>query len=133
MARKAQRKILVMDDEPDAVEFVKAVLEEAGYAVVSAPDGEAGLRAARDQKPDLIILDVQMPGKDGFTVFADLRADAGLRRVPVVMLTGVGERLGISFSAQDMGDYLGQEPDAYVEKPVDPQVLQDTVRDLLIG
>ena len=88
MAEEIKRKVLVVDDEPDAVEFVQAVLEEAGYEVAGAADGEAGLEAARAQVPDLVILDVQMPGKDGFTVFAEMRKDPELAGIPVVMLTG---------------------------------------------
>ncbi len=123
--------ILVVDDEPDAVEFVKAVMEEAGYAVIGAPDGVQGLQKAHEQEPDLVILDVQMPERDGFTVFADMRRDPDLKDIPVIMLTGIADRVGIPFSAQDMGDYIGQEPQGYVEKPVDPGVLHDTVRGVL--
>ena len=133
MARKGKHRILVVDDEPDAVEFVRAVLEEAGYEVTSAPNGDQGIQAARALKPDLVILDVQMPGKDGFTAFADMRKDPELRAIPVIMLTGVRKRLGVAFSAGDMADYLGEEPNAYVEKPVDPRVLQERVRGLLGG
>jgi CheY-like chemotaxis protein len=132
MARKGHR-ILVVDDEPDAVEFVRAVLEEAGYEVTSAPNGDQGIQAARALKPDLVILDVQMPGKDGFTAFADMRKDPELRAIPVIMLTGVRKRLGVAFSAGDMADYLGEEPNAYVEKPVDPRVREERVRGLLGG
>ena len=133
MTQQGAQKILVVDDEPDAVEFVKTVLEEAGYEVAAAGDGEAGLRAAREQKPDLLVLDVQMPGKTGFEVFSELRQDEALRDIRVVMLTGVAEKTGLRFSGEQMGDYLGHEPDAYVEKPVDPQVLQETVRRVLGG
>ncbi len=133
MAEDIKRKILVVDDEPDAVEFVKTVMEEAGYCVVAASNGVEGLEKARTEKPDLAILDVQMPEKDGFMTFADMRKDPELKGIPVVMLTGVGEKVGIRFSAKDMGDYLGEEPNAYVEKPVNPQVLQETVAKLLGG
>ncbi|MHC5035480.1 MAG: response regulator [Planctomycetota bacterium] len=133
MTQESGLKVLVVDDEPDAVEFVRTVLEEAGYEVLSAANGDAGLAKARAEAPDLIILDVQMPGKDGFTVFAEARGDEQLKGIPVVMLTGVGEKMGIAFSAEDMGDYLGEEPNAYVEKPVDPEVLEATVRDLIGG
>lgn len=124
-------KVLVVDDEPDAVEFVKTVMEEAGYDVISASNGVEGLEAAQAEKPDLIILDIQMPEKDGFATFVDIRKDPELKVTPVIMLTGVADRTGIRFSAGDMGDYLGEEPDAYVEKPVDPELLQETVRKLL--
>jgi CheY-like chemotaxis protein len=91
------------------------------------------MERALAETPDLIILDVQMPGKDGFATFADMRGNESLADVPIVMLTGVGERLGLRFSAEDMGDYFGEEPDAYVEKPVDPEALQETVQRLLGG
>ncbi|MHC4480041.1 MAG: response regulator [Planctomycetota bacterium] len=133
MTQQSRKKVLVVDDEADAVQFVRAVLEEAGYEVVSAPDGDAGLEAARTEAPDLIILDVQMPGKDGFTVFAEARKDSQLASIPVLMLTGIGERMGISFSAAEMGDYMGEEPEGYAAKPVDPALLQQMVRDVLGG
>ena len=131
MAEQSKAKVLVVDDEPDAVEFVRAVLEEAGYEVISASDGEAGLATARAESPDVVILDVQMPGKDGFTVFAEMAKDEALGSVPVIMLTGVGQRIGVPFSAEAMGEFYGAEPAAYVEKPVDPAALQEAVQQVL--
>lgn len=131
MADEGKAKILVVDDEPDAVEFVKTVLEEAGYEVVSASNGVQGLDKARTELPDLVILDVQMPEKDGFAAFGDLRRDLQLKEIPVIMLTGVGEKAGIAFSAEDMGDYLGASPEAYVEKPISPGELVEKVEELL--
>jgi twitching motility two-component system response regulator PilH len=125
------RKVLVVDDEPDAVEFVRAVMEDIGLDVVSAGNGADGIAAARAEAPDLIVLDVQMPGMDGFTVFSELRRAPELAGIPVVMLTGVKEKVGIEFSAQTVGEFVGQEPDAYIEKPIDPGSLQDTARRLL--
>ena len=100
------KKILVVDDEPDAVAGVTAMLEAGGYSVRSASDGEAGLAAARKEKLDLIILDIQMPGKGGFETFTELRDDNSLKGIPVVFLTGVGEKTGIRFSAEDLLDSL---------------------------
>jgi CheY-like chemotaxis protein len=131
MADQSKAKVLVVDDEPDAVEFVRAVLEEAGYEVISASDGVAGLATARAESPDVVILDVQMPGKDGFTVFSEMAKDEQLGSVPVIMLTGVGQRIGVGFSAEAMGEYYGTEPAAYVEKPVDPAALQEAVQRVL--
>lgn len=133
MAQKNKGTVLVVDDEADAVEFVRTALEEAGYEVAAASNADEGLAIARTTQPRLVIMDVQMPGKDGFSAFAEMSRDPRLRTIPVVMLTGVGGRLGISFSAQQMGDFLGEEPAAYVEKPVDPGVLQQTVQDVLGG
>lgn len=129
----AQRKILVVDDEEDTIEFVRAVLEEEGTEVLSARDGEAGLKAAKTEQPDLIILDVQMPKKDGFTVFVELKQDPATRDVPVLMLTGLGESSGLRLSKADVGDFIGVEPDGYVEKPVDPETLRSTVARLMDG
>jgi len=131
MAESRKATILVVDDEPDAVEFIKAVMEEAGHEVVSASNGAEGLKTALAQSPDLIILDVQMPGEDGFTTFARMRKRSELEGVPIVMLTGVGEKLGLRFSAETAGQYVGDEPDDYIEKPVEPGVLQEKVRKLL--
>ena len=127
------RKILIVDDNEDMIEIVKTVIEGEGTRLLTARDGEAGLKAARAEKPDLIILDVQMPRKDGFTTFAELRGDDATRNIPVIMLTGVGKATGVHFSKAAMGDLLGVEPDAYVEKPVDPGVLVATVEKVLGG
>ena len=127
----AERTILVIEDEDDSAEFVRAVLEGDGTAVARARDGEAGLKAVRADRPDLIVLDVQMPKKDGFTVLVELRQDPETEGIPVVMLTGVAEATGVRFSKSDVGDYIGVEPDAYVEKPIDPATLSSVVARLL--
>jgi CheY-like chemotaxis protein len=127
----AQKKVLVVDDEQDAVEFVRAVLEDEGLQVIAAYDGEAGLQAVAAHQPDLVILDVQMPKKDGFTVFIEMKQSDAMRSIPVVVLTAVADKTGIRFSKEDVGDFVGVEPDAYVEKPVDPQSLLQAVRNLL--
>ena len=115
------RKALVIDDESDAREFVRAILQEEGWEVAEAPDGEAGLEQARALQPDLIILDVQMPKMGGFLVFSELIKDPDTKDCKVVMLTGVRQKAGIGFSADDMGEFIGEPPDAYVEKPIDPE------------
>lgn len=127
----AAKRILVVDDEQDSVDFVTAVLAEQDVEVLSARDGEAGLKAAKAQQPDLIVLDLQMPKKDGLTVLSELRRDQAIRRIPVIILTGIGEKTGVRFSKSDVGDFMGEEPDAYIEKPISPEVLKSTVRQLL--
>ena len=86
MAKKA--KILIIDDDVDFVEATKIVLESKPYEVVVAHEGEEGLRKVVEEKPDLIILDVIMPIKDGFTVAEQLKKDPQLSKIPVIMLTG---------------------------------------------
>ena len=124
-------RILVADDEQECIDFVREALAEVPCELVTAMDGEAALAAARQSTPNLIILDVQMPKRDGFSVFAELRKDEALASVPVIMLTATTKRTGVQFSEQDMGDYLGSEPEAYVDKPIEPIVLKQAVTRLL--
>ena len=124
-------KVLIADDEQECIDFVREALMDMDCEVISAMDGAEALSVARDQKPRVVILDVQMPKLDGFGVFSELRADAELRSVPVIMLTGVGARTGVKTNARDMGDYLGSEPEAYIDKPIEPIVLKQTVKRLL--
>jgi len=124
-------KILVVDDEPDAIAFVRTVLEENDHEVLSAPDGESGITQAQSEHPDLIVLDVQMPKKDGFHVFGELRRNEQTRNIPVLMLTAIADRTGIGFDGKSMAEYIGSEPDAYIDKPVDPDKLRETVARLL--
>ncbi len=127
----SDRKILIVDDEEDSVSFVQAILEDDYANISSASDGETGLAAALAGEPDLIILDVQMPKKDGFQVFQELQQNEGTRGIPVIMLTGVAQKTGLRFSREDMRQYFGAEPRAYVEKPVDPGTLKATVDGIL--
>jgi CheY-like chemotaxis protein len=127
-----EKKVLIVDDEPDAIEIVEAMLSELdSITTLSANDGDSALAVAKDVVPDLIILDVQMPGKSGFDVFSELKNENVTSDIPVIMLTGIGEKTGIGFSAANMEEYLGKAPDNYIEKPVDAVTLQKTVSKLL--
>jgi two-component system alkaline phosphatase synthesis response regulator PhoP len=123
--------VLIADDEQECIDFVRESLADTSCEVVDAKDGEEALRLAREKKPGLIILDVQMPKRNGFEVFEELRSDDELSDIPVIMLTAVTERTGIKFSAKDMGQYMSSDPEAFVDKPIEPIVLQQTVRRLL--
>jgi two-component system alkaline phosphatase synthesis response regulator PhoP len=130
---KVSKKVLVVDDESDARAFVRAIMEPDGWLVEEAFDGVDGLKQAKALKPDLMVLDVQMPRKGGFELFSDLIQDPAMQGVKVIMLTGVAERTGLRFSGKEMGDFLGKEPDAYVEKPIDPEVFKRTVLQVTMG
>jgi two-component system alkaline phosphatase synthesis response regulator PhoP len=130
---KVSKKVLVVDDESDARAFVRAIMEPDGWQVTEAFDGVDGLKQAKALKPDLVVLDVQMPRKGGFEVFSDLIQDPALKDIKVIMLTGVAERTGLRFSGKEMGDFLGKEPDAYVEKPIDPETFKHTVLKVTMG
>lgn len=116
--------ILVVDDDPDICEIVQVNLEGAGYDVVSAPDGAAGLAAARDLQPDLIILDVLMPELDGWQVLESLDNDPVTAGRPVIMLTCKGDD-------QDVLRGLGQGAIEYFTKPFYPENLVASVKILL--
>jgi len=127
MERK--KSILVIDDEPDAIEFVKAVLSNLGkFIIIAAKDGEEGIELVKKHLPDLIILDIMMPGQSGFDVFYSLRNDKLTKDIPIVMLTGVADKAGLRFFKDDMKKYFGSEPVEYIEKPLDPSVLLSTVK-----
>ena len=125
------KKVLIADDEPDVREFVQAVLEEDGYSFLTVGDGEAAVQTAKAEKPDVVILDVQMPKKNGFQVFQDLRQNSATQSIPVIMLTAVSERTGIQFDKDSMGEYFGSEPEAYIDKPIDPVKLREAVSKLV--
>ena len=122
-------RILLIDDDPDFVEATRIVLESKPYEVIVSYDGDDGLRKAREDNPDLIILDVIMPGKDGFSTAEQLKKDAGLKKIPVIMLTSYAERGGQSSIAMSGG--LTMETEDYIDKPVRPEELLKRVEKYL--
>ncbi len=100
-------KILLVDDEPDVLEILSKKLEAAGFLTVRASDGNEGLRKAREEKPDLVLLDIMMPNKDGFTMLRDLQSNEELRNIPVIMVSAKSEA-DFLFEGQHLGamDYL---------------------------
>lgn len=126
-----QAKVLLVDDDPDFVEATQIVLESK-YRVVVAYNGEEGLKKVIEEKPDLIILDVVMPGRHGFEICKELKTDPkykAYRNIPVVMLTVYPrdrEKAGLT-----MHEGMIMEADYYIQKPVTPQVLLKEVEELL--
>jgi len=102
-----KKKILIIDDEADLIALAKQRLEAGGYRVFYAEDGEDGIKMAAKEKPDLILLDIMMPKKDGFEVLQHLKSDANMWNIPVVMLT-VRTETEAMFKAKDLGavDYF---------------------------
>jgi len=114
-------KILVADDDRDLRDLVGFTLTQAGYLVIKAPDGLAAVRAVTDEAPDLVILDINMPGASGFQVCESIRRTS---RVPIMMLTVRGEE-------EDLVRALGLGADDYLTKPFSPRTLLARVRALL--
>jgi two-component system alkaline phosphatase synthesis response regulator PhoP len=119
MAKKA--KILLIDDDLDFVESTKTVLESKPYEVVVAHDGDEGLRKAKEENPDLILLDVIMPVKDGFIAAEQFKKDPKLSEIPLLMLTAFAEMGGETSVPASRG--LTLEAEDYIDKPVSPEEL----------
>ena len=113
--------ILVVDDEPGIVEIACVNLEDAGFTVATAATGEEALLRARDDRPDLIVLDIMLPGMDGWEVLRELEADPTTAGIPVIFLTAL---------ARDAEVLQGLEAGAvaYITKPFYPQDLVASVR-----
>jgi DNA-binding response OmpR family regulator len=122
-------KVLLIDDDPDFVEATRIVLESKPYEVIVSYDGDDGLRKAREEIPDLIILDVIMPVKDGFSTAEQLKKDDGLKNIPVIVLTSYAQRGGESSVAMSGG--LAMETEDYIDKPVSPEELLKKVEKYL--
>ena len=127
MARQA--KILIVDDDPVFVKATTTVLESKNYQVDAAFDGDEGLQKVQDEKPDLIILDIIMPTKDGFTVCEQLKGDPQLSKIPVLILTSFAERGGETNIPVSAG--LTLEAEDYIDKPVSPDELLRRVERML--
>ena len=117
--------ILVVDDEPDVVEIVKFRLERDGHNIITAADGQSGLAIAFGAHPDLVILDVMMPGIDGFEVLFQMKNNPKTQNLPVIMLTAKTDLSSISKG-------WGMDVDNYVTKPFKVDDLAQTVKNVLI-
>jgi two-component system phosphate regulon response regulator PhoB len=120
----AREHILVVDDEKDILELVEYNLSKNGYKVTSVATGESALRSARSRLPDLVLLDLMLPGVDGLEVCKTLKKDAKTQHVPIIMLTAKGEEADVVAGLE-----LGA--DDYVTKPFSPRVLLARVRAVL--
>lgn len=118
-------KILIIDDDFDFVYATRKVLESVPYDVVVAFDGEEGLKKAREEKPDLILLDIIMPLKDGFTVCDELKRTPEFAQVPILMLTSFSQKVAETSLAVSQG--LGLEAEDYIDKPIAPADLLNRV------
>ena len=118
------QKILVCDDEANIRNIMDFSLEAEGFLVVPTADGESALQAAMTEEPDLVILDVMMPGADGLTVCRELKQNPRTRHIPILILTARAGK-----DAREQGLEAGA--DEYITKPFSPQRLVDKVNELL--
>lgn len=119
------KKVLIVDDELDVRIYVRTLFETSGYTPIVTRNGKEGLEKARELTPDLIILDVMMPEVGGVTMYRELKTDPELKHIPVIMLTGIGEKSFSHFLKMlniKTEDPIPQ-PDAHMEKPIDHEKL----------
>lgn len=125
------KKILIVDDEPEQIDFASMLLEENGYVPISAANGIDGMEKVKTEKPDLILLDILMPKKGGIGMYQELRHGEETKNIPIIIVTGVSR--GEHF--EDFMLTQGQDipgPDEYIEKPMNPDVVLKLVNDLLL-
>jgi CheY-like chemotaxis protein len=119
------KKILVIDDEPDFVTFLQTLLEDNHFKAITATSGATGLEKALAEKPDLITLDITMPGKSGVQIFKEIRSNPEIAGIPIVIVTGVVE------FRQLMYQKTVQAPEGFLRKPIDNDVFLATVNRIL--
>ncbi len=115
------KKLLVIDDERDFVDSLRTRLEFEGYEVIEANDGDAGLAIMREQQLDGVLLDIMMPGKDGFRVYEEMQADEALKKLPVIIVTAFGRLL-----SKEERDFIGDAP--FIRKPFEMDELLEMIR-----
>jgi DNA-binding response OmpR family regulator len=121
------KKILIVEDEPDMVEWLTVFFQDHGYDAIAAYDGIQGLEMVQSEKPDLITLDITMEKETGLKMYRKLLDDEALSHIPVVIITGI---------SQDLSRFLGRKkgmraPDGFFEKPVDKEGLIQKVKELI--
>jgi len=113
------KKILIIDDDPIIVKYLQAIFSDNGYATCSASSSMEGLEVVRREKPDLITLDLQMPGEWGPRFYRKLRKDKELRDIPVIVVSGID------------GDHAIKDAIAFVAKPFDPEKIVGIVKNTI--
>ena len=122
------KTVLVVDDDPDARDYLSTVLEDNGLAVLTAQDGSEALLKVEQEAPDLISLDITMPGKSGVAVYRKLKEDDQLKSIPVIIITGISD---------DFKTFISNRrnvppPEGYINKPVDADEFVRMVKKLLV-
>jgi len=127
------KKVLVVDDDPDVRLFSVTVLEEHGYIPLEAADGVEGLKMIREEKPDLVILDIMMPRQSGIRLYRELKTDKSLKNIHVIVLSGIAKKtfLRSQKALTDFGSPEVPEPEIYLEKPVEAEDLAKTIKGVI--
>ena len=121
------KTVLVVDDDPDAREFLSTVLQDNGFAASTANDGTEAIAMIEQKPPDLVALDITMPEKSGVAVYRKLKQDEQLKRIPVIIVTGISDDFKRFISTRRQVP----PPEGYISKPVDHDEFLKMVRGLL--
>ena len=124
-----KKRILVVDDEPDFAGIVQQNLEKEGFEVEVAYDGDEGLEKVQANPPDAIVLDVMMPGKDGYQVCSELKADDRFADIPIILLTAVASH--VTSTRYSHRDGMSTEADDYLAKPASAEQITESIKGLL--
>jgi CheY-like chemotaxis protein len=144
------KEVLIVDDSEESVVFLSEILEEHGYPYRVARNGKEAMKAMRENRPDLVLLDIMMPQKGGVAVFQEMKKDPQLETVPILIITGASEATGVDmktgeeapkespaddfvrrFGVDVRGKLQTLTPDAFIEKPIDPQYIAGKIKDVL--
>jgi len=122
-----KKTILIVDDEKDVRTFLKSLLTDNGYDTLEAVDGVEGMKLARERSPDLITLDITMPEQSGVKSYRQLKDDAELAKIPVVIITAVGDPMEHFLKTRKQVP----NPEGFMAKPIDQDKLLQMIADLL--
>jgi len=125
----SKKYVLIVDDDPDLVETVGMLLESKGYEVGKAYDGIEGEEAIKKRRPDVLVLDVMMPRKDGYKLCRELKSNKWTQDIPIILLTAVGE--AVSTTTYTHAEGMSTEAEDFIPKPVDAKTLVEAVERLL--
>jgi len=125
-----QKRAVVIDDEQDICDYIASILVEHGFEARKANEARTGEDLIRKEPPDLICLDLMMPGRSGIQLFVRLKGDDTTKGIPVIMITGIKDKLNIDW-AEIAGGLRARKPEGFIEKPIDPVRLMRVVEDVL--
>ena len=130
--------VLVVDDESETRDFLSAVLDDNQIKTITAANGIEAMQKVKEAKPDVILLDLMMPGQSGMKFFNELKKNEEYSNIPVIIVSGASEVTGVDMKAfiydKEFSERkkritgIDAKPDAYVEKPVDPEKLIETIK-----
>jgi len=127
------KKVLIVDDDVDIRKVVSKLVEKSGYEAIEAKNGVEGMGKVREDKPDLIILDMLMPKESGIRMYHELKTEESLKDIPVIVLSAIPKKSFLR-SQKVLDEFAGQsvpEPEAYIEKPEEPEELIALMKKIL--